>query len=133
MNQISVILNKDTREFFLFGLRLSFGFWILYVGLGKWLAGPAGFIGYIVNQFNETWVPELLSSGLGWIIIIAEPLVGLWLLAGVKQRLAWVAASKLMFLLMFGKTILGDYATVANNWQYLVIAIAAAAWTKPEE
>jgi len=133
MNRISQIIDLRGRDLFLFGARLSFGCWLTYVGLMKWLGGPVGFIGYIVGTFEKTWVPELLATGLGWIIIIAEPVIGLWLLAGIKPRWAWIGTAKLMFLVMFGKTILQDFATVANNWQYLVLALACAALTEDKK
>ena len=126
-------LKLDTRAFLLTSLRWTFGFWLLYVGVGKWLGGPAGFVGYIETQFAATWLPAILTTTTAWIIIIAEPLIGLWLMLGKVQRLAWIAAAGLMFMLTFGQTVLQEYESVANNWQYLILCLVAAAWTRPEE
>ena len=125
------ILGLPPREFFLFYARMAFGGWLLYVGAMKWIGGAGGFVGYIGSQFAETWVPMPLVAGLGWFIIIAEPLFGLWLLSGKTPRLAWAATADLMFVLMMGQTILKQFPTVANNWQYVVFAAACAALSSP--
>jgi uncharacterized membrane protein YphA (DoxX/SURF4 family) len=115
---------------FLFLLRLCFGAWLLYVGVYKWVAyGPSGFSGAIAGQFTETWVPGALTVLLAWVIIIAEPVLGLWLLIGKHVKLAWLATSLLMFQLMIGQTILGEHAGVINNWHYLIAALFAAAYS----
>lgn len=126
------ICNLKGKELFLFGMRVAFGLWLLYIGLMKWISGPFGFVDYLTNSFSATWAPAFLVVGLGWIILVLEPLVGLWLLSAKKQRLAWLASCDLMFLLMFGQTMLQEYATVANNWQYVVLTLACAALTDPE-
>ncbi|MFM1846929.1 MAG: hypothetical protein RL417_403 [Pseudomonadota bacterium] len=130
---VRALLRGDARECFLGSVRLFFGGWLLFVGLSKVLGGPAGFVGYIESEFAATWLPGALVALLAWVILVAEPLVGGWLLVGKRQRLAWLCAAALMFLLMIGKTILRDFATVANNWQYLVLCLAAAAWTRADE
>jgi hypothetical protein len=124
-------LQMDPRNHFLFIFRLWFGVWLAFVGLMKWLGGPAGFIGHIQEQFAATWVPGILVLIMAWGILIAEPLLGLWLITGKCQRLAWLATAKLMFLLLFGMTILKNYQTVSQNWIYCVFAIAAASLSDP--
>jgi uncharacterized membrane protein YphA (DoxX/SURF4 family) len=119
-------LKADSLELFLFGARWSFGFWLLYLGVMKWVGGPGNFLAYIAKDFADEWPPELMITAIGWIILISEPLLGFFLILGFQQRLAWLLTAKLMFLLLMGKTILGDYATVANNWQYFFIALGAA-------
>jgi uncharacterized membrane protein YphA (DoxX/SURF4 family) len=127
------LLKSDTRSCFVSTLRYAFGGWLLFVGITKILGGAAGFVGYIQSEFAQTWLPAALTTVTAWIILIAEPLIGAWLLLGKRQRLAWLSAAALMFLLMFGKTILRDFPTVANNWQYLALCIAAAALSEPEK
>lgn len=127
------LMKLDNRLFFLTSLRYLFGLWLLYVGLSKVVGGPAGFVGYIEGEFAATWLPAILVTLAAWVILAAENLIGLWLLVGKSQRAAWFAAALLMFLLLLGKTVTRDFATVANNWQYLLLCLGAAAWTKPEE
>ena len=120
-------LQYDARRFFLFGMRFFFGVWFLYVGLTKWLAiGPDAFIGYITADFDKTWSPHTLNVLLGWVIIIAEPLLALLILWGRHARLVWSATASLMFLLTIGQTILMKPEVIAN-WQYLVLTLACAA------
>lgn len=125
-------LEMESKELMLFSLRWTFGFWLLYLGLSKWIMGSQGFLGYIGKEFSETFLPPLLVQLTGWIIIIAEPLLAIMLLIGFKPRLTWLLTAKLLFILIMGKTILGDYPTVANNWIYLIMAIGAASFSKAD-
>jgi len=119
------------REFFLHGVRLAFGIWLLYAGLMKWMGGPANFVGYITNEFAKTWSPGALNTLLAWLIIIAEPVLGVWLISGVRPRCAWKATTLLMFLLLIGMTMLGK-PEVTGNWQFFILCLGCAAWT-PEK
>ena len=123
----TAVNNYKTHELFLLGARLCFGAWLLYLGITKWTGGAGGFVGYLENEFASTWLPGFLVTVTGWLILLAEPVVGLWLLVGKCQRWAWLAATLLMFILMFGQTLLQKYDVVANNWQYLILALACAA------
>lgn len=126
-------LNYDARRFFLCGMRLFFGVWLLYVGLYKWVAmGPEVFVGYITAEFDKTWSPHLLNVLLAWLILIAEPLLAALILSGRKARLAWTLTALLMFLLTLGQTILLKPDVIAN-WQYLVLTLACAALSDPEK
>ena len=124
-------LGYDTRRFFLCGMRLFFGLWLLYVGLYKWVAmGPEVFVGYITADFDKTWSPHLLNVLLAWLIIIAEPVLAALVLSGKRARLIWTLTSLLMFLLTLGQTILLKPEVIAN-WQYLVLTLACAALSDP--
>jgi uncharacterized membrane protein YphA (DoxX/SURF4 family) len=126
------ILNADSRKFFLRGMQLCFGIWLLYVGLSKWIfMGPAAFVGYITESFDKTWSPHLLNVALAWLIMAAEPLLGALILLGKKARLVWTATAALMFLLTIGQTILQNPDVIAN-WQYLVLVLVCAALSEPE-
>ncbi|MBI4557346.1 MAG: hypothetical protein HY706_07175 [Candidatus Hydrogenedentes bacterium] len=125
-------LNYDTRKFFLFGVRICFGSWLLYVGLMKWISiGPGAFIGMITTEFDKTWSPHLLNVFLAWAIIISEPVLAALILSGQKARLVWTLTSLLMFLLAIGQTILMKPDVIAN-WQYLVLTLVCAALSEPE-
>ena len=122
----------DTRHCFLLGMRIYFGLWLVYMGFAKWvLMGSAAFVGYITTQFDPTWSPHVLNVGLAWVILVAEPLLGLLLLLGKCQRCVWTLTSVLMFLLMMGITILMK-PTVNANWQFLVLTLVCAALCEPE-
>ena len=125
-------LNYDTRRFFLFGMRIFFGLWLLYAGMMKWvLMGPTVFVGFIAGQFDKTWSPHALNVLLAWFIIIVEPVLAVFILSGKKERIAWTLTSLLMFLLTIGQTILMKPDVIAN-WQFLVLTMACAALSDPE-
>ncbi|MFB3788222.1 MAG: MauE/DoxX family redox-associated membrane protein [bacterium] len=124
--------NPDARGFFLIGMRIFFGAWLLYVGLSKWIfIGPGAFVGFITSEFDKTWSPHLLNALLAWLILFAEPLLAAFILSGWKERLAWTLTALLMFLLTIGQTILMKPDVIAN-WEYLVLTWACAALSGPE-
>jgi uncharacterized membrane protein YphA (DoxX/SURF4 family) len=123
----------DPRRFFLLGMRLFFGSWLLYVGLAKWLfIGTGAFVGMIAGEFDKTWSPHLLNVLLAWLILVAEPALSLLLLSGLKPRIAWSLTALLMFMLTIGQTILMK-PDVVGNWQFLVLTLACAALSGPAE
>lgn len=125
-------LRYDTRRFFLCGMRLFFGLWLLYVGLSKWLSmGPATFVGLITTEFDNTWVPHTLRTLLAWLIMAAEPILAVLILSGKKARQVWSLAALFMFLLTIGQTILMKPEVIAN-WQYLVLVLVCAALSDAE-
>lgn len=97
----------DTRRFFLCGMRIFFGCWLLYAGLTKWIfIGTDVFVDMITTEFDKTWSPHALNVVLAWLILIAEPVLALFILIGKKARFMWTLTALLMFLLTFGQTIL---------------------------
>lgn len=125
-------LSYDTRRFFLCGIRVYFGIWLMYAGLAKWLMiGPDVFVGYITAEFDKTWSPHNLNVFLSWLILVAEPVLALLILSGKQPRKVWAITSLFMFMLMFGQTLLMKPDVIAN-WQYLVLTLLCAALSEPE-
>ena len=125
-------LKYDARRYFLFGMRIFFGVWLLYVGLMKWIMfGPDAFVGMITADFDKTWSPHALNVALAWLIIIAEPGAAALILWGKKARIAWTLTALLMFLLTIGQTILMKPDVIAN-WQFLVLVLICAALSDPD-
>ena len=117
----------DARRFFLLGMRLFFGAWLLYAGVSKWVfIGAGAFVGMITGLFDKTWSPHALNVLLAWLILVAEPLLALFILSGRKARAAWTLTSLLMFMLTLGQTILMK-PDVIGNWQFLVLTLTCAA------
>jgi len=88
-------------------MRFCFGLWLLYAGVVKWIMiGPHAFVGFITAEFDKSWSPHALNVALAWLIMIAEPVLALFILSGKKARLAWMLTALLMFLLTIGETIL---------------------------
>ena len=125
-------LSYDTRRFFLFGMRIFFGVWLLYAGVVKWLfMGPGTFVGFITAEFDKTWSPHVLNVLLAWLIMTAEPVLAVLILSGKKARAVWTLTALLMFLLTIGQTILMKPDVIAN-WQYLVLTLLCAALSDPD-
>ena len=125
-------LTYDTRRFFLFGMRIFFGFWLLFAGLSKWIfLGPNTFVGFITAEFDKTWSPHTLNVLLAWLILIAEPVLALLILSGKQARKVWTLTALLMFLLTIGQTILMKPDVIAN-WEYLVLTLLCAALSDPK-
>ena len=125
-------LTYDARKFFVFGIRICFGLWLLYARVVKWcLLGPETFVGFITGALDKTWSPHWLNAGLAWLILVAEPVLALFVLSGKKARVAWTLTAMLMFLLTVGQTILMKPDVIAN-WQYLVLTLVCAALSDPD-
>lgn len=116
-----------SRRFFLRSAGMAFGSWLFYLGLMKWVAGSPVFVERLMAQFSQSWPPVILVSTLAWIILFAEPLLGLVLAFRPMARLAWSLVALLMLLLTFGQTILGNFEVVSNNFQYFAFCIFCAA------
>jgi hypothetical protein len=98
----------------------------------KWISmGPDTFVGYITAEFDKTWSPRILNVLLAWLILIAEPVLAVFILSGQKARKAWTLTALLMFLLTIGQTILMKPDVIAN-WQYLVLTVVCAAFSDPD-
>ncbi|MFO0973804.1 MAG: DoxX family membrane protein [Phycisphaerae bacterium] len=125
------LMRLDARRFFVFGMRLFFGVWLLYAGVSKWIMfGAKGFVGFIATDFDKTWSPHALNVVLAWVILVAEPALALFVLSGRYARVAWALTALLMFMLTLGQTLLMK-ADVASNWQYLIMTLVCAALSDP--
>jgi len=125
------LLSYDSRRYFVFWIRIFFGIWLLYAGLFKWFViGPTGLVNMITGDFDKTWSPHALNVFLAWVILFAEPLLSLWILSGIRQRLAWTLTSIFMFQLVAGQTLLMKQ-DVIYNWHYLILTVACAALSEP--
>lgn len=122
----------DTRKFFLLGVRIYFGLWLLYAAVMKWaFMGPSMFVNLITADFDKTWSPHVLNVFLAWLILVAEPVLAILILSGTKARKVWALTSLFMFMLTFGQTLLMK-PEVNANWQYLILVLLCAALSDPD-
>ncbi len=122
----------DTRKFFLLGVRIYFGLWLLYAAVMKWaFMGPSMFVNFITADFDKTWSPHVLNVFLAWLILVAEPVLAILILSGTKARKVWALTSLFMFMLTFGQTLLMK-PEVNANWQYLILVLLCAALSDPD-
>jgi len=126
------VMDWDARRFFVLGVRIFFGLWLLYVGLMKWIMiGPRTFVGFITGPFDKTWSPHALNVALAWVILIYEPVLAALILLGLRPRIVWTLTALLMFMLTIGQTILGNQTVIEQNWHYLVLTLVCAALSEP--
>jgi hypothetical protein len=122
----------DARTFFLEGMRFSFGIWLLYAGLFKWIGiGASAFVGYITLEFGKTWSPHVLNTVLAWLILVAEPILAALILSGIRRREVWTLTALLMFMFVLGQSLLMKPDVIAN-WQYFVLTLGCAALSEPK-
>lgn len=136
------ISSSTPVKYFLTLSRLTFGFWLFWLGLEKTgilTADPndgiSAFVnGYIVPTFTEkTILPSFLLYPAGWFIALGELFLGILLLVGLQLRWVWTIVSLLLFTLLFGQTLVHEHITVSNIWFYLVFAIVNGALANYED
>jgi uncharacterized membrane protein YphA (DoxX/SURF4 family) len=91
-----------------------------------------GTVHYFQTQFADTWLPESLVTLHGYVTPFAEVLIVLWLLTGVRLQAGWVFASLFMVSLAFGQMVLREYASAADDFNYVLLC-AAGLYLSPHD
>jgi uncharacterized membrane protein YphA (DoxX/SURF4 family) len=89
--------------------------------VGKFIGGPAGLASYFEHLFHSSWLPSALVNSTAYSTPYVETLIALWLLMGLRLRLAWVCASLYMIALAFGMVVAQQYDMAAHNYVYVAI------------
>ncbi len=109
-----------------FLLRLPIGVLFLFAGLNKFLGGYGNFVGWILQEMTEkTWLPKVLLYPYAYALPFIEAIVGVLLILGLLTRPVLIVTALLLTSLMFGKVLAQDYATAANNANYVLITAIA--------
>ena len=110
-------------------LRWALGMLFFFAGLGKFLSqgGASGAARWIVSEFDGTFLPTFLLAPYAFLLPYIEVVLGAVLILGLATRATLFLAGLLLISLAFGKVLLGDFDTVANNLNYVLIA-AVAYW-----
>ncbi len=103
-------------------IRLLFGLVFLIYGINK-LVNYAAVVDGISSGFVDSWLPMILVKPFAYILPVVEFLLGIWFLTGFKYRTALITTGFLMILLIFGKAVQGDPATVGRNMIYMIILL----------
>jgi thiosulfate dehydrogenase [quinone] large subunit len=102
-------------------LRTTIGINTFIHGLSRILAGPSHFADALVSAFQHTPLPpgfvRLFALALPW----AESIVGLFVLVGIRTRLALVAGSLLILMLTFGVTLNQDWESAGLQLIYATV------------
>jgi len=100
-------------------LRLALGVNLLMHGLVR-IPILEEFVSGLQQGFENTWLPQALVTGFAYFLPYAEGLIGILLLAGAWTRYALLSGGILMSLLIFGKTVQQDWATVGTQMIYVL-------------
>jgi len=111
-----------------FLLRFALGVLFLFAAVGKFVGpGPTGFTNWTLQEFEGTYLPRFLLIPYAYTLPYLEFLLGVVLILGIFTRISLTVAALLLISLGFGKMVLQDHATVANNLNYVFMA-AVALW-----
>jgi len=110
-------------------LRLSLGVLFFFAGLGKFLreGGAVGFGENLVESFSDTYLPRFLLIPFSYGLPYIEVVLGALLILGIRTREVLAVTGLLLINLAFGQILKHEYGTVANNFNYVLIA-AAGLW-----
>lgn len=101
-------------------LRIALGVNFLAHGLVR-LPKLAGFANGIAESFADTILPQPAVLAFGYVIPIAETVLGLLLVIGLLSRYTLIASFLLMIALIFGSCLLENWETVGLQVVYTVV------------
>ncbi|NJO01791.1 MAG: DoxX family membrane protein [Bacteroidia bacterium] len=103
-------------------LRLGIGTSMLGHGLARF-PKLSTFSQGIVEQFAQTWLPEVLVLAFSYILPFAEFSMGLLLLLGLFTHPAAVAGGVVMILLIFGSCLIEQWGPLPSQMIHLLFFI----------
>lgn len=110
---------KKDKAFAYLILRAALGINMLMHGVVR-IPILSDFVSGITQGFEGTWFPQALATIFAYFLPYAEALIGLLILVGAWTRWALLAGGLLMSVLIFGKTIQQDWATVGTQMIYVL-------------
>jgi thiosulfate dehydrogenase [quinone] large subunit len=105
-------------------LRLFIGLMMLSAGLDKF-SNLAGFQQYIHHEFDKTFLAGPLLDLFAYAQPYAEVILGALVLVGLLTRPILALTALNLIVLFFGKWVVHDLQTAANNSLYVLIAVYA--------
>ena len=94
-----------------FFLRLPIAISLLGHGLVR-LPKLSGFSNWMVTSMEKSFIPEILIIPFSYILPIAEFLIGVWLLTGLKSKEALFSGIVLMSILIFGSCSIENWSAI---------------------
>lgn len=102
----------NTQRITEFFLRLPIAMSFLGHGLIR-LPKLEAFASGMADQFASTPLPNGLVLGFGYLLVIAEFLIGVWLISGRLFNYALMAGLATMTLLIFGSALIENWNAVS--------------------
>ena len=104
---------KDFKTIFFF-LRLPIAVSLLGHGLVRLPKMPA-FTDWLVTTMEKSVIPEFLIVPFGYVLPIAEFLIGLSLLIGFRMKYSLFAGLALMSVLIFGSSSIENWSATESQ------------------
>ena len=104
---------KDFKTTFFF-LRLPIAVSLLGHGLVRLPKLPA-FTDWLVTTMEKSVIPEFLIVPFGYVLPIAEFLIGLSLLIGFRMKYSLFAGLALMSILIFGSSSIENWSAIESQ------------------
>src|SRR5437867_1222224 len=98
--------------------RWCIGLIFLFAGIGKF-GDLNGFANNLAQQYQKTWLPQVLVKPFGYLLPFWEVIVGALLLLGLFRNASLFGAGILLLLLVFGQILAGNPAVVFYNTAYV--------------
>ncbi|QTE39811.1 hypothetical protein J3L18_12410 [Mucilaginibacter gossypii] len=104
-----------------FLLRAGLGLNILLHGLVRLKNGRSLFVNALGREFEGSGLPPVVTIATGNSLPYLETGIGLLLVCGLETQGVLIAGCLLMFLLLTGKSLVSDWATVTFQMIYILV------------
>ncbi|MFA6086918.1 hypothetical protein [Mucilaginibacter sp.] len=104
-----------------FLLRAGLGLNLLLHGLVRLKNGRGLFVTALAREFEDSCLPPVVTRTTGSILPYLETGIGLLLVCGLETQGVLIAGCLLMFLLLAGKSLVSDWATVTFQMIYILV------------
>ena len=115
-----------------FTLRIALGINELLHGVTRIFmgAGLSGFLAFAQNQFKDAPLPAWQVTSFATVVPICELLIGVLLLLGLWTRWTLVLAAVLMWGIIFGTAMRGDWQLVFLQMFYSLLYALMLMWRR---
>ncbi len=120
---------KHVTEFF---LRLPIAMSFLGHGLVR-LPKLGTFASGMAEQFASTPLPHSVVLGFGYLLAVAEFLIGIWLISGRGSNNALIVALATMAILIFGSSLIENWNAVSVQLIHSIYLAALLARSKTRD
>lgn len=102
-------------------LRISIFSLFAAAAISKFDGGVAGTVAYFSSIFEGTWLPMILIKPYAAAVMFIEIGIAIWMLIGLRLRVAWMVTGLFTITLAFGMLVAGEYGTASDNYIYVLI------------
>ncbi|MGJ8592355.1 MAG: DoxX family membrane protein [Aquaticitalea sp.] len=117
----------STQQLSFLLLRVSVGMSMLGHGLVR-LPKLTKFATGMTQSFEDSMLPDALVLPFGYVLPILELAIGILLLLGLLTKQALVAGAVLMICLIFGSSLIENWAAINMQLMHTVVFVALLAF-----